>query len=148
MHSRLPQAGSALIELGFCLPILVGLALGALQFGYSFYVYSKLEQATRNAARYASLRTYASATATPDAAYVTAVQNAAVFANPAGGTLAIAPDLTTDNISVSISFVNSVPAKVTVSVVNYALPQIIGSVRLINKPRAQFPYLGIFAPAT
>jgi Flp pilus assembly protein TadG len=135
-----------MIELSFCLPILVGLALATLQLGYSFYMYGKLEQAVRNACRYASLRNYASATTTPDSAFLTAVKNAAVYANPGGGADPVAPNLTPQNISVTVSFKNGVPALVTVAITNYALPQIIGSVPLTGKPSAQFPYLGIFMP--
>ena len=135
-----------MVELGFCLPVLVGLALGTLQFGYSFYTYSKLEQSVRHAARYASLRTYGSSTETPDDSYVTAVKNAAVYGNPAGGTQPVAPGLSTENISVLVSFNNGVPASVTVGIMRYSMPQVIGSVELGNKPSARFPYLGIYAP--
>ena len=89
------RAGSAAIELALSLPVLVGLFLGTLQFGYSFFIYNELEQSVRAGARYASLRSYASLTGTPDAAYADAVRNVVVYANPAGGTQAVAPGLTT-----------------------------------------------------
>jgi Flp pilus assembly protein TadG len=140
------RCGSAIIELSFCLPILVSLALATLQLGYSFFMYGRLEQAVRDACRYASLRNYASPNTTPDSAFLTAVKNAAVYGNPGGGSDPVAPNLTSQNISVTVNFKNGVPAVVTVAITNYILPQIIGSVPLTGKPSAQFPYLGIFMP--
>jgi Flp pilus assembly protein TadG len=126
--------------------MLLGLTLGTLRFGYSFFVYSELEQAVRAAGRYASLRPYGSATTTPDAAYLTAVKNVVVYTAPAGGTSPIANGLTTDNVAVTMTFANGVPSAVTVAITGYDLPQIISSVRLTNKPQVQFPYLGLFQP--
>src|SRR5689334_6135218 len=148
MCPRRKLRGSAIVELSFCLPVLVGLTLATLQLGYSFYVYGKLEQAVRDACRYGSLRSYGSASTTPDSAYLTAVRNAAVYANPSGGTEPVAPGLTPQNVAVTIAFRNGVPATVNVAITNYTLPQIIGSMPLSGKPSAQFPYLGIFAPPT
>ena len=146
--SRRPsaRAGTAVVELALSLPLLVGLALGTLQFGYGFYVYNELEQAVRAGARYASLRDYESFTTTPDAAYLTAVKNTVVYASPQGGTQPVAPGLTTDNVVVTMAFQNNAPASVTVAITNYRLPQIISSVLLTNKPSTQFPFLGVFAP--
>src|SRR5438270_13895692 len=94
-HPGRRRSGTAVIELALSLPVLVSVFLGTLQFGYSFFIYNELEQSVRAGARYASLRTYASLTATPDAAYTTAVRNAVIYANPAGGTQVVAPGLTT-----------------------------------------------------
>jgi Flp pilus assembly protein TadG len=144
--SRRRRAGTAIVELTLCLPVLVGLALGTLQYGYSFFVYGELEQAVRAAGRYASLRPYGSATTTPDPDYLTAVQNVAVYGDPAGGTNPIAPGLTTDQVAVTMIFVHGAPGEVTVAINGYNLPQIISSVALTNKPYTKFPFLGIFAP--
>jgi Flp pilus assembly protein TadG len=144
--SRRRTSGTAIIEFSLCAPLLIWLVLGIIRFGYGFFVYAELEQAVRSAARYASVRTYGSDNATPNSAYLTAVRNVAVYGNPAGGTEAMAPGLSTENVSVTMAFANGVPSKVMVAISNYTLPQIVGSVRLINKPTVQFPYLGIFAP--
>ena|SRR5579872_4964082 len=140
------RSGNAVIELALCLPVLVALFLGTLQFGYAFYMYNQLEEAVRAGARYASLRSYASFTPTPDAAYRTAVQNSVVYANPAGGTRPVAPNLTTGNVKVTVDFQNNAPVSVTVYIDNYALPQIVSSILLTHKPSTQFPYLGVYAP--
>jgi hypothetical protein len=126
--------------------MLIGLSLGTLQYGYSFFVYGELEQAVRAAGRYASLRPYGSSTTTPDPDYLTSVRNVAVYADPAGGTNPIAPGLTTDNVAVTMIFVGGAPLAVTVAINGYNLPQIISSVPLTNKPYVKFPFLGIFAP--
>ena len=126
--------------------MLISLALGTLQFGYAFFVYGELGEAVRAAARYASFRSYASASSTPDSAYLTAVRNVAVYGSPTGGTQPLAPGLTTENVNVTVTFVNGVPAAVAVAIDNYDLPLIVGSVRLTNKPAVQFPYMGIYAP--
>jgi Flp pilus assembly protein TadG len=140
------QSGSAVIELSLSLPVLVGLFLGTLQFGYSFYIYDELEQSVRAGARYASLRSYASLTATPDMAYANAVRNMVVYANPAGGEQALAPGLTTDQVAITVNMQNGAPTDVTVAINGYRLPQVVSSVLLTNKPATQFPYLGVFAP--
>ena len=126
--------------------MLLGLSLGTLQYGYSFFVYGELEQAVRAAGRYASLRPYGSATNTPDGAYLTAVRNVAVYGDPTGGTNPIALGLTTGQVAVTMIFVNGAPSEVTVAINGYNLPRMISSVTLTNKPYVKFPYLGIFAP--
>jgi Flp pilus assembly protein TadG len=144
--SRRRRSGTAIVEFALCLPVLLGLSLGALQFGYSFFVYGELEQAVRAAGRYASLRPYGSATTTPDPDYLGAVRNVAVYGNPAGGTNPVAPGLTTDKVAVTMIFVHGAPGEVTVAINGYNLPQMISSVPLTNKPYVKFPFLGIFAP--
>ncbi|HWQ52135.1 MAG TPA: TadE/TadG family type IV pilus assembly protein [Bryobacteraceae bacterium] len=145
-RSRGCRSGTAILEFTFCAPLLISLALGTLQFGYAFFVYGELEQAVRAAGRYASLRSYFSATTTPDSAYLTAVRNVAVYGSPGGAAKPVASGLTTANVNVTVQFVNGVPATVGVAINDYRLPFFIGSVRLTRKPTVQFPYLGIYAP--
>ena len=144
------RSGSVVVELALALPVLVALFLGTLQFGYSFYIYDELEQAVRAGARYASLRVYASSTATPDAAFATAVQNVVLYSNPAGGTQPAAPGLTRTNVAITMEMRGSgaalTPIFVTVAINNYHLPMITSSILLTNKPASRFPYLGVFSP--
>jgi Flp pilus assembly protein TadG len=146
IRTKCRRAGTAIIEFTLCAPLLLGLALGTIQFGYSYYMYGELEQSVRAAGRYASLRPYGSATTTPDAAYLTAVQNVAVYANPTGGTTPIVKGLTTANVGVTMTFTNGVPSAVAVKILNFALPQIFPSAPLANKPYVKFPYLGLYQP--
>jgi Flp pilus assembly protein TadG len=139
------QSGSAVIEMALSLPVLVGLFLGTLQFGYSFYIYDELEQSVRAGARYASLRSYGSTTDTPDAAFANAVRNVVVYANPAGGSRPVAPGLTTGQVAITVNMQHGAPSAVTVAINGYQLPQVVSSVTLTNKPATQFPYLGVFA---
>lgn len=140
------RSGTAVIELALSMPVLIGLFLGTLQFGYSFYVYNELEQAVRAGARYASMRSYGSTSSMPDTAYSTAVKNAVVYGNPSGGTQAVAPGLASANVAITMTMDHAVPSAVTVAITNYRLPQIVGSVLLTNKPATQFPYLGVYSP--
>ena len=50
------ESGSALLEAGLSLLILVPILTGVIQIGYAFRVYSRLDSALRDAARYASRR--------------------------------------------------------------------------------------------
>jgi Flp pilus assembly protein TadG len=140
------RSGSAVIELALSLPVLVGLFLGTLQFGYAFFIYNELEQSVRAGARYASMRKYSSLTATPDNSYTNAVCNVVVYANPAGGTEPVAPGLTTAQVLITVTMQNGAPATVSVAIDGYRLPQVISAVLLTRKPATQFPYLGVFAP--
>jgi hypothetical protein len=65
-----------MLGLALATGILVPAFTGTFQFGYTFYVYNNLESAVRGGARYASMRNYDSRTATPSAAFTTAVQDA------------------------------------------------------------------------
>lgn len=142
------QRGHAIVELSLAMPFLVALLLGVWQFGYAFYNYAKLEQAVRTGARYASVALYDSATSTPSADFQTAVQNMVVYGTPSpvAGTSAIAPNLSTSNVALTVTFASKVPTAMTVAITNYKLPACFGNVTLINKPAAWFPYMGTFGP--
>jgi Flp pilus assembly protein TadG len=70
-----PDAGVALIETAFVLPILLILVIGVLDFGRAFHTKSLLDQAAREGARLAVITT-------PDPGLVTARVNALLA--PAG----------------------------------------------------------------
>ena len=63
------RRGNAMLEFALASSILVPLFAGVFQFGYTLYVYNNLDSAVRGGARYASLRAYDSATASPSAAF-------------------------------------------------------------------------------
>ncbi|MBZ5590934.1 MAG: pilus assembly protein [Acidobacteriia bacterium] len=144
---RQRSRGSVLVELTLSATFLVALFLGVWQFGYGFYIYSQLEQAVRDGARYASLRTYNSANSTPTADFTTAVQNVVVYGDPApaNGATPIAPGLTTANVSVTVTF-TSVPTAINVAITNYKLPTYYGNQTLSGKPTTSFPFVGVFGP--
>ena len=140
------QGGNAMIEFALSFALLFPLFAGAFQFGYAYHVYNKLETAMRGAARYASLRTYDSDSATPSAGYALAVANSAVYGDPAGGSLPVAPGLTTSNIQITLTLERGVPRNVRVALTDYRLDAVFGFIDLNGKPRVSFPFCGNFAP--
>ena len=145
---RTRRRGNALIELTLSLTFLSALFLGTWQYGYAFYIYAELEQSVRAGARYASLLTYNSGTSTPLPAFQTAVQNVVVYGDPAPSVDAVpvVPGLTTDNVSVTVTWVSSAPTQMTVAIVNYQLPTYFGNTALNGKPTTTFDFMGIFGP--
>ena len=137
-----------MLEFGIAAAVIFPIFAGTFQYGYSYYVYNNLQTSVRAAARYAAARTYDSATTTPSAAYTTAVKNMAVYGNPLGGTRSVVPNLTTDKVAVSVTFSMGTPYGVTVQVNNFRINGVFGTVTLNGKPRAKFPYLGRWDPAT
>jgi Flp pilus assembly protein TadG len=149
MHrARKRQGGSVIVELSLSLTFLSALFLGTWQYGYTFYIYAELEQAVRAGARYASQLTYDSATATPSAAFQTAVQNVVVYGDPApaSGTAPVVLALTPGNVTVTPTFSSSVPTEMTVSITGYQIPTYFGNATLTGKPTTTFPFVGIFGP--
>ena len=135
-----------MLEFGIAAAVILPIFAGSFQYGYSYYVYNNLQTSVRAAGRYAAARTYDSATATPSAAFTTAVKNMAVYGNPLGGTRSVAPNLTTDKVAVSVAFSMGTPSQVAVQVNNFQINGVFGTVTLNGKPRATFPYLGRWDP--
>jgi len=139
-----------MIEFTLSLTFLIPLFLGLWSFGYSFFQYSELENAVRSGARYASLQTYDSASATPSSAFLTAVQKATVYGDPAADTSSATPvvaGLNTSNVKLTVTFTSTgAPSAMTVSITGFVLKTYVGSVTLNNKPYVWFPYLGTFGP--
>ena len=141
--------GSVMVEFTLSMTFLIPLFLGSCTFGYAFYLYSQLQNAVRSGGRYASTLTYNSADTTPSTSFQTAVQKMAVYGDPAANTAtatAVAPNLTTANITVTMTFTRGAPSGVTVAVTNYTLPAYLGNVTLNNKPYAYFPFTGLWGP--
>jgi Flp pilus assembly protein TadG len=148
--------GSVLIEFTFLTPLLVALFLGTWQFGYAYFLYDKAEQAVRAGARYASERTYDSATSTPSAEFAQDVRNVVLFGDPAGGTTPVVPELAAANVKVEVSFFENgfasppghdmlVPTRVAVFIDGFSVGT-LGRIPLTGKPRTEFPYVGVFKP--
>ncbi|MEK7408295.1 MAG: TadE/TadG family type IV pilus assembly protein [Acidobacteriota bacterium] len=142
------RRGSATIEFALSFGLMFAIFGGVFQFGYAFYLYNTLESAVRAGARYASLRTYDSGTATPSAAYLAAVRNTVLYGNPGGGTQPVVPGLTTANINVTMTMDLNVPYQVTVAIGSYQIDAIFTRIDLTGKPKAAFNYVGRFSPPT
>lgn len=141
----LRQRGNAFIETALAFTILVPVFLGTFQFGLAFYYYNELASAVRAGARYASYRTYDSASATPSAAFVAAVQNMTVYGNPAGGVKPVVQGLSPSNIQVTFQTELQMPRYVRVSVRDFSMNVVLKTFR-ISKPESVFPFLGVYAP--
>jgi Flp pilus assembly protein TadG len=142
-------SGSVVIEFTLSVLVLAPVFLGVSAYGYSFYVYNKLVNAVRGGGRYASTLTYDSATATPSSQYLAAVQKMTVYGDPAADAATatpLAPNLTTGNVVVTMTFASGAPSTVTVAINNYTLPSVPATVTLVNKPYVWFPFVGQFGP--
>lgn len=140
------SAGNSIVEFAVGSTVLVSLFGGALQFGYAFYRYNELQTAVNAGARYAAVRVYDSASATPSTAYSTAVKNTVVYGTPGTGTTSVVPGLTTSNVNVAMTFANGVPGKVTVSISGFRIPAFFSNFTCNNKPSVTYAYQGYYSP--
>lgn len=144
--ARRRQRGNSMIEFALASTILLPLMTGAFQFGYGLYVYNRLENAVRCGARYAARLTYDSSTATPSAAFTTAIQNMVAYGNPSGGTSTVVPGLNPQDVSISMALYSGAPDIVTVSIQQFQIDAGIGKITVYQKPSSSFRYQGRFAP--
>jgi hypothetical protein len=143
------ERGHIMLELAASAGVLMATLAGSFQFGYSFYVYNELVTAIGNGARYASQRTYRGATPEDLERGRLAIRNMVVFGNPhpAPDAKPVAPDLKPEQVRVEWVMSEGVPAAVDVSIGEYRVNGIFGTVDLKNRPSVEFPYLGRFAPS-
>ena len=146
MTRRRARRGSALVEFAVAVGVFVPLLTGTFQFGYSFFVYNKLQNAVRAGARYASLRSYDSTTSTPSSAFSNAVKNVVVYGDPDGGATPATSGLSTNEVFVTVTMTSNVPSLVTVDIRGFAINGVFGTITLNSKPAATFRYAGRFAP--
>lgn len=138
-----------MIQFCFASLLLIPMFLGTWAFGYTFYIYSRLENCVRNGARYASLLTYDSASSTPSSAFQQAVQYMTVYGDPnadPSSATPLVPNLTASNVQLTVTFTNSAPSKVTVAITGYKVQTFNGMVTLTGKPYVSFPFLGFWGP--
>ena len=143
---KCPRQGSALVEFAFAASILVPLFTGTFQFGYTFYVYNNLQSAVRGGARYASMRSYDSATATPSSGFSTAVKNMVVYGNPDGSGQPVSRGLTASNVQIQPNMHGAAPESITVQITGYTIDAVFTSFTFKGKPSTTFPYTGTAAP--
>jgi len=142
------EKGSIFIEFALSFLVLFSIFTGTFEFGYAFYAYNTLVNAVREGARYASLKPYDSASSTPSTAFQTGVQNMVVYANPnpPNGATPILRGLSTSNVNLSVLANGSAPLQMTVSISNFSIDAVFGTVTLNGNPSESFPYLGIPTP--
>lgn len=138
-----------MIEFTLSMMLLIPLFLGGWAFGYTFFQYAQLENAVRAGARFASTLNYDSSTSTPSSTFLTAVRNVTVYGDPNANPASAAPvvsGLTTNNVNLTVAFVNGAPATMTVSISNFQVLSYPGKTSLNNKPSVSFPYVGYWSP--
>ena len=143
------RRGNAMVEFALCATLLTTMFTGVFRFGYEMYVYNELVSGVREGARYASLAKVSNdgSSCTTPSAYATAVQNMVVYGTTTTGTQAIAPNLTTGQVAVSVACAGSgnaaaVPTSVTVSISSYAIDAVVASWTVTGKPAMTIPYFG------
>jgi len=143
------RRGSALIELALSSTVLVGLLVGAFQFGYSYYAYDRLESAVHSGARYASRRPYTVRTKACEEKMLASIRNLVVYGDQAAaeGSRPALNGLRPEHVEVDYKTdARGVPSEVRVSVRNYGFEAGFSRFELNGKPWAVAPYLGRYAP--
>ncbi|HEY3441793.1 MAG TPA: TadE/TadG family type IV pilus assembly protein [Paludibaculum sp.] len=147
MKPRRSTRGAILIELALILPLAVSLILGAVHFGYLFYLYNGLEKSVRDGARYAASRTYTTA-----AAHQTIVSNVVVCGSSAVCVTPLVADLTLGMVSVTtpVLAADGRPERIKVEITGYVyngvLSSLLGPTTLTGKPSMEIPFLGLYRP--
>ena len=108
--ARRSERGATLVEFALALSVFLVSMFAVIEFGRALWTHNALADAARRGARYAALHSAA------DAADV---KNVVVYGDPAGGTQAMIPNLTTTNVSVNYSGFALNKGTVTVSITNY-----------------------------
>ena len=83
---------------------------------------------------------------TPSEAYINAVRNTVVYGDPNGGTLPVAPGLTPENVTITVTFDTGVPRDVTVGIMDFETNAVVNMLEFSTKPSITVPYVGRFDP--
>jgi hypothetical protein len=135
MRRGTSRSGTALIEFAAALILLSGMFAGIFQVGYTFFTYSKLVNAVRSGARYASLE--APGISATDPGFAKAVANMVVYGEPrpAAGAQPLVRGLQADNVELVLG-----PASATVSLRDFEIDALFTKVRLAGRPTVTFPF--------
>lgn len=133
------QGGNTIVEFALGIGLLWLLFAGVYQFGYSFYVYNRLQLNVSNAAMYASMTTY-------DASYpnnfTNTIKNLVVYGRVEGGQKPIVPGLTANNVEIITNPIAGLPTVVTIRIRNYQIASIFAKYMLQDKPRVTTLFIG------
>lgn len=134
--------GSAILEFALGFTLLWTMLAGVFQFGYPLFVYNALNNAVADGAAFASRADFdAGATST----FTTQVKNMVVYGSPDGGGLALAPGLTTAQVSVAwTADAGGLPQTVTVRIAEFSVYAIFKSFTFTNKPACTVRFAGRF----
>jgi Flp pilus assembly protein TadG len=138
-NRRRGRSGSSLVEFALGIGLLWMLFAGIYQFGYSFYIYNRLQLSVSNAAMYASMTTYDASK--PDL-FITTIKNLVVYGTVTAGTKPIIPGLTAGNVEIVTNPIANLPTVVTIRVRNYQISSIFARYMLAEKPRVTTLFIG------
>lgn len=133
------QGGNTIVEFALGIGLLWLLFAGVYQFGYSFYVYNRIQLNVSNAAMYASMTTY-------DASYpnkfTDTIKNLVVYGTVTAGTKPSVPNLTPSNVEITMNPIAGLPTVVTIRIRNYQIASIFAKYMLQDKPRVTTLFIG------
>jgi Flp pilus assembly protein TadG len=137
-----------MIEMAVLLPLLVLLLLGAMHYGFLFYIYNGLEKSVRDGGRYAANRAFDS---NDVASYRDAIKNVVVCGRPDQSTCTSSVrNLTVGMVTVTPSTTTTRPDRITIQISGYTysgpLDYLMGSPVTLQKPSLSVPFLGRFIP--
>lgn len=141
------EGGAVIIELALLAPLLVMLVLGAIHFGYLFYLYNSLEKCVRDGARYAATRTFVNS-----AAFSEVIRTVTAY-GAVGESTPPVPGLDPTKVSVSVVAADSTgrPIRIRVAISGWqytgVLSALFGATTLNGKPALEVPFLGFYMPS-
>ncbi len=133
------QGGSAILEFAIGWTLLWFAFSGTYYVGYSYYVYNRLASAVANAGMLGAKMSYDSSNVS---AYTAALKNMVVYGDTSTGTAPLVPNLTTSNVTVTLTPSGAVPQFVTITITGYTIDALFTTVALSNRPQATFPFYG------
>src|SRR5689334_8674085 len=104
------ERGTTLVEFAIALTVFLTAMFAVIEFGRCLWVHNALTDAARRGARYAVLHSNTD---------IDSVKNVVVYGDPAGGTQAVVPNLTTANVNVSYDSIGVNKGTATVSITSY-----------------------------
>ena len=104
------QCGATLVEFSIAVTVFLVSMFGVIEFGRALWIHNALTDAARRGARYATLHTPAE---------IANVKNVVVFGDEAGGSTAVVPNLTAENVTVNYTDIGVNKGTVSVGITNY-----------------------------
>jgi len=139
IERRFRQDGTAMVEFALGIGLLWLLFSGIYQFGYSFFLYNKLEASVANAAMFAAQYPYDTANTSK---FTDAVRNMVLYSDITSGGKTLVPGLASSNVNIDVNPSGGFPTDITITITNYQMNSIFAKYLLTNKPRVTTLYMG------
>jgi hypothetical protein len=104
------ECGATLVEFSIAATVFLTEIFGVIEFGRVLWTHNALSDAARRGARYAVVH---------QASEIDDVKNVVVYGDPAGGTIPVVENLTTNNVEVNYSGFGLDSGTVQVTITNY-----------------------------